>query len=88
MGKDTTRNMYSSFPEINKLCKVSCLRKYIKRNIWSNIEIYKWYNPHSSTQTSLLFLKKVFCCKDCDIRINKLWFHFDMLEYNNHEQGV
>ena len=32
MGEDTTRNMYSSFPEINKLCKVASRRKYIKTN--------------------------------------------------------
>ena len=33
MGEDTTRNMYSSFPEINKLCKVAFRWKYIKTNI-------------------------------------------------------
>ena len=32
MGGDTTRNMYSSFPEINKLCNVEASWKYIKRN--------------------------------------------------------
>ena len=34
MGEDTTRKMQSSFPEINKLCKVaSCWKyEYIKRN--------------------------------------------------------
>jgi len=33
MGGDTTRNKYSSFPEINKLCNVAHRWKYIKRNI-------------------------------------------------------
>ena len=33
MGGDTTRNMYSSFPEINKLCNFASCWKYIKRNI-------------------------------------------------------
>ena len=33
MGGDTTRNMYSSFPEINNLCNVASRWKYIKRNI-------------------------------------------------------
>ena len=33
MGGDTTRNMWSSFPEINKLCNVASCWKYIKRNI-------------------------------------------------------
>ena len=32
MGEDITRNMYSSFPEINKLCKVASRWKYIKTN--------------------------------------------------------
>jgi len=32
MGEDTTRKMYSIFPEINQLCKVAS-RKYIKTNI-------------------------------------------------------
>ena len=32
MGEDTTRNMQSSFPEINKLCNVASCWKYIKRN--------------------------------------------------------
>ena len=32
MGEDTSRNMKSSFPEINKLCKVTNGWKYIKRN--------------------------------------------------------
>ena len=33
MGGDTTRNMQSSFPEINKLCNVASCWKYIKRDI-------------------------------------------------------
>ena len=33
MGEDTTRNMYSSFPEINNLCKVASRWKYFKTNI-------------------------------------------------------
>ena len=33
MGEDTTRNILSSFPEINNLCKVASRWKYIKRNI-------------------------------------------------------
>ena len=33
MGGDTTRNMYSSFPEINTLCKVISCWKHVKRNI-------------------------------------------------------
>ena len=33
MGEDTTRDMYSSFPEINKTCKVASHWNYIKRNI-------------------------------------------------------
>ena len=35
MGGDTIRNMYSSFPEINKLCNVASYWKYIKRNIFT-----------------------------------------------------
>ena len=31
MGGDTTQNMYSSFPEINKLCNITSCWKYIKR---------------------------------------------------------
>ena len=38
MGEVTTRNMYSSFPEINKLCIVASLWKYIKRNT-----LYRFY---------------------------------------------
>ena len=33
MGGDTTRNMKSNFPEINKMCNVASCWKYIKRNI-------------------------------------------------------
>jgi len=33
MGADAARNMYSSFPEINELCKVASCWKHIKRNI-------------------------------------------------------
>ena len=33
MGEDTTQNMWSSFPEINKLCKVASRWKYIKTNV-------------------------------------------------------
>ena len=33
MSGDSTRNMYNSFPEINKLCKVASRWKYIKKNI-------------------------------------------------------
>jgi hypothetical protein len=33
MGEDTTRNMESSFQELNKLCNVASRWKYIKMNI-------------------------------------------------------
>ena len=38
MGEDTIQNMQSSFPEINKLCKVASPWKYIKTNI-NNIQV-------------------------------------------------
>jgi len=33
MGGDATRNMYSSFPEINKMRNVASCWKYIETNI-------------------------------------------------------
>ena len=40
MGGDTTRNMYSSFPEIhvNKLRNVTSCWKYIKRNTVEQVD--------------------------------------------------
>ena len=39
MRGDTTRNMQSSFPEINKLCNVASCWKYIKRNIAGYVKV-------------------------------------------------
>jgi hypothetical protein len=49
MGGDTTRSMYSGFPEINKLCNVASRWKYIKTNILTMhgpLNVKKNLNPN------------------------------------------
>ena len=57
MGGDNTRNIKSSFPEINKLCNVASWWKYIKRNILT------MHGPlNFKNKRKYLYLKAKFNC--------------------------
>ena len=63
IGEDTTRNMYSSFPEINKLCKIASRWKYIKTNKPTSFLAthlhHHLLSPDLSTCTNLGYRKRL-----------------------------
>ena len=88
MGGDTTWNMYSSFPEINKVCNVASCWKYIKRNllllvclIYNVVQIWPGHMRLVYTEISPGHIWTTLYFQNCKIQI--LWWYYS---FNNIQQ--